>query len=210
MKIYYIILILVIIYIYLKNYNIINEPFDDNKSVVNIYDNISKEMFEKIINNKTPTIFQNINNKLYFNKSSNLKLKNKIEQIFNPYIIPYAITHKYNIHNENINSHTPIIKQTNYRYLYLLLKGYKKIILFSPKQVSNLYANNDISPINFWDNDPKKFPKFENIKYLELDLEPNEMIYIPYNWWYTMFSTSKTISLSCNSESLSSYFLKFS
>ena len=208
MKIYYTFFVIILIYLYLSNYNIINEPFDETKSVVNIYDNVNKDMFEKIINNKSPTIFQNIHNKLN-SQYAELKLQDKIKHIFNPYIILYSIKDNYNIHNESINSQTPIIRQTHYRYLFLLLSGSKKIILFSPNQVSNLYSNNDISPVNFWDSDPDKFPKFENVKYIELDLEPNEMLFIPYNWWYTMYSTIDSIAVSSNSESLSSYFLKF-
>ena len=204
MKFYYGIILLIIIYIYLSNANHINEPFNETKSVVNIYETVNKEMFEKIINNKSPTIFTNINTK----NTSNGNIKDKIQHIFQPYIIPYAMTHNYDIQNENTDSYSPLIKQTNYRHLLLLLSGKKKIILFSPSQVSKLYTKSDISPVNFWDNNPEKFPKFETIKYLEIELEKNEMIYIPYNWWFTMYNTTKTVSVICNSESLSSYFLK--
>ena len=209
MKIYYTFFILILIYLYLSNFNLINEPFDETKSVVNIYENVSKDMFEKIINNKSPTIFQNINVKLNISKSNDLKLTEKIKQIFKPYIIPYSIIHNYNIHNENIHSYTPIVKQTHYRYLYLLLSGVKKIILFSPKQINNLYTQSDISPVNFWDQDPEKFPKFESIKYIELELNAYEMLFIPYNWWYTIYSETDSVSISSNSESLPSYFLKY-
>ena len=92
----------------------------------------------------------------------------------------------------------------------MLLQGEKKIILFSPLQKPNLYTETDISPVNFWDNDTDKFPKFENVKYLEIDLKKNEMIYIPYNWWFTMSNITNTISVSSKSESLTSYFLKSS
>lgn len=205
MKLYYAIVILIVVYIYFSNVNIINEPYDETKSQVNIYDSVSKEMFEKIISNRSPTIFTNINTKNY---NSSLKLQDKIISIFKPYVIPYSITHNYDIQNENKDAYSPLIKQTNYRHLFLLLNGKKKIVLFSPSQVSKLYTNTDISPVNFWDSNPEKFPKFETIKYLELELEANEMIYIPYNWWFTMYNTTKTVSITCNSESISSYFLK--
>ena len=95
--------------------------FNETKSVVNIYETVNKEMFEKIINNKSPTIFTNINTK----NTSNGNIKDKIQHIFQPYIIPYATTHNYDIQNENTDSYSPLIKQTNYRHLLLLLSGKK-------------------------------------------------------------------------------------
>ena len=67
---------------------------------------------------------------------------------------------------------------------------------------------NKESEIDFWDQDLEKYPLIEKAKYIEMLVSPDQMIYIPYGWWYCYENLEDNIYVTCKSESFFSYFLR--
>ena len=176
--------------------------------------NPEKDTFEELLKEKNVAVFTNI----FEDIEKNTFVKDKIEDTnsirqkllehFKYYHIPLTFTYKFKIENEDKNSYKPIIKETSYRHLIVVLKGLKKIIIFNPEQKKNLYIKNNQSLINFWEGDKTQFPNYSKLKYIEVVLKDNQMIYIPYGWWYSEYNMTDTSSVSSLSESVFTYLLK--
>lgn len=182
------------------------------------HDNPNKQIFENILYNKLISIFTNIpiNNKIVvnfqdINKIKYLENKNKLDgylkESFSYYDIPLCVFSKYNV-NFN-NSKNNIIKQKNYRELIYQYSGSKKFYIFSPDQEKYLYfnKNKNISNVNFYNQNTKKYPLLNKSKYIEVLLNPSQMIYIPPGWFYACESFNNSISFHIVSDSFFSKLL---
>ena len=81
------------------------------------------------------------------------------------------------------------MKQTSSKIFNYSTNRNKKILLFSPEQKKYLYCNknNTESKIDFWDEKTYEgYPLFKKGKYVEIIVKENQMVYIPYKWWYTI------------------------
>ncbi|WP_395835690.1 cupin-like domain-containing protein [Cystobacter fuscus] len=80
--------------------------------------------------------------------------------------------------------------------LLALIRGRKRIWLFSPDQHEALYpcplrSPADLRKRNWSDLDvfnpaPERFPRARGATYLEVALQEGEMIFIPENWWHAV------------------------
>ena len=206
-----IIIIFVFITIIYSQYIFINKK--NNSYEILQSNNPDKETFEDLINNKITVVFTSIFddldiNKIMDDKSKKDELKQNLFKHFKYYHIPFTFTYKFRIDQEDEQSYKPIVKETSYRHLIVLLKGLKKIIIFNPEQEPNLYVKNNQSLINFWEGDKTEYPNFLKLKYIEVILKNNQMIYIPYGWWYSEYNITDTQCISSSSESVFSYILK--
>tara|TARA_B110000238_G_C16082900_1_gene420301 strand:- start:536 stop:1186 length:651 start_codon:yes stop_codon:yes gene_type:complete len=176
--------------------------------------NPDKDTFEDLLKGKNvvvlTNIFENIDKTLFITDKldDNEDLKIKLLDQFRYYHIPMTFTYNFKIENEEKNSYKPIIKESSYRHLIVLLKGLKKIIIFNPKQKENLHTKNNQSLINFWEGDKTQFSNYSKLEYIEIVLKDNQMIYIPYGWWYSEYNMTDTSSVSSFSESVFSYIFK--
>ena len=83
------------------------------------------------------------------------------------------------------NNNSKLIYQNNYRFMIVNLKNTIKITLFNPDQKDNLYFDkNNKSSIDFYNSDYEKFPKLNDVKYIEVLLHKDQMICIPFKWIY--------------------------
>ena len=216
--IFHILIICIVLFILNIQYKYINQVHNSTYEI-NQINNPDKTTFENIIESKNPVVFINILKNLDLStfdldnlkKKEQLELKIDLTEHFKYYLIPLCIKYNFMLNKNNKKSYTPIIKQTNYRYLLAQIKGVKKILLFNPKQEKFLYPNKSRteSRVNFWEMEQrKKFPLFKKSKYIELIVQNNQMVFIPYKWWYTIYDVSDNISISSVSESVFSYFLK--
>lgn len=83
---------------------------------------------------------------------------------------------------------TPLQKVTNDTYLITIFKGVKKILLFTPNQTNLLYpskSNKNKSDVNFFVDGFEKYPLLAQTKFVEIELYPGHMLYIPKGWWWT-------------------------
>jgi len=192
-------------------------PKQDSYEIIQV-NNPDKQTFEKIIDEKQPSVFTNILEGLNFNNYdlTNIKTKKKdlekyLTTHFKYYLHPLSLKYNFILFQNKKENKTPILRQNNYRYMLAQITGIKKIILFSPNQKKYLYPDSKLekSKVDFWDiNDREKYPLFNKSKYVEIIVKNNQMVFIPYKWWYTIYDVSDNISVSCISETLFSFFFK--
>lgn len=198
--------VLIIIY---SQYIFINKP-NNNFEIIQ-GNNPIKDEYEKIMNNKSVAVFTNIFTDFNVTEFTRLDEENKKKRLsdsFKYYHNPITFTYNFKIEGEEDESSKPIVRVNSYRYLKVNLTGMKKIIIFNPLQEPNLYINNGYSNLDFWNPDKSDVPNFYKLKYIEVILKENQMIYIPYGWWHSELNLSDTYSVSSNSESCFSYLLK--
>ncbi len=194
-RIIFIIIILSIISYF--QYNYINKH--SNSFEILQYDNPKKNIFENMMQDKLISIFTNI------------KFENNddIQKILYYYNIPLTIKSNNTKLNESDNTISLIKRQDKYRRLFYIVKGTKRFCIFTPEQKQYLYLQNDISPINLWNQDTVKYPLIEEAKYIEVICRENTMISIPYNYYYTYITNDEeNITIDFYSESIFSSFLK--
>ena len=129
------------------------------------------------------------NNNEFLNETSVIKMISENDSFFRPYMLS-NIDYDYIFGSKN--SHTPLRYELNYRNYFLLLEGKVRIKLTPPKNEKYLYCNKDFdnfefrSPLNVWDIQEEYKNDFSKMKFLEVDLEPGNLIYIPAYWWHSI------------------------
>ena len=186
------------LYLHIRFHLKINNNYDILQS-----NNPNKENFEKIINEKSPSVFTNISNKWNLQHLN----QNSINENFKYYLCPLLINKKYEINNSNSKLKNNLMKENKNRHLILHIDGTRKYYLFSPNQIKYLYNIKDKSRVNYWNQDLKKYPLFNKAQFIEIIMHPHQMIYIPKNWWYAYENLESNITIDCNSNSLFSYFI---
>ena len=129
------------------------------------------------------------NNSDFLIETSMAKNISENDSFFRPYMLS-NIDYDYIFGSKN--SYTPLRYNLNYRNYYLVLEGKIRIKMTPPKNEKYLYCNKDYdnfefrSPLNVWNIQDEYKSDFNKIKFLEVDLEPGNIIYIPAYWWYSI------------------------
>lgn len=129
------------------------------------------------------------NNSDFLIETSMAKNISENDSFFRPYMLS-NIDYDYIFGSKN--SYTPLRYNLNYRNYYLLLEGKVRIKMTPPKNEKYLYCNKDYdnfefrSPLNVWNIQDEYKSDFNKMKFLEVDLEPGNLIYIPAYWWYSI------------------------
>ena len=190
------ILVILSVIIYFQ-YNFINKT--NNSYEILQYKNPKKNIFENVLQEKLISVFTDIKFENWNNIENNLYYYN----------IPLSIESNYTINIENENQTSLIKKQDKYRRLFYVVSGKKRFLIFDKNQAKNLYLNNNnTSPVNIFNQDLKKYPNLKNIKYIEIIVRENTMIYIPYNFFFCYICDENTKSYDFYSESIFTKFLK--
>lgn len=129
------------------------------------------------------------NNKDFLIETSIIKDISVHDLFFRPYMLSNI---EYDYIFGSKNSYTPLRYNLNYRNYFLVLQGKIRIKLTPPKNDKYLYCNKDYdnfefrSPLNVWNIQDEYKSDFNKMKFLEVDLEPGNLIYIPAYWWYSI------------------------
>jgi len=129
------------------------------------------------------------NNNEFLIETSILKNISKNDSFLRPYMLSNI---EYDYIFGSKNSYTPLRYNLNYRNYYLVLEGKIRIKMTPPKNEKYLYCNKDYdnfefrSPLNIWNIQEQYKREFNKMKFLEVDLEPGNIIYIPAYWWYSI------------------------
>ena len=84
--------------------------------------------------------------------------------------------------------------------------GTSRILLWNPEQRTNMYPSDlfdidgSISKINF-KNIKKEYNNFNKSKYIEIILNPGQILSIPPYWWYYIDNLNKNIIMQLNIDS---------
>lgn len=103
-----------------------------------------------------------------------------------------AIT-KYDIMIGSKNTYTPLRYHTNYRHFLSVNSGKISVKMTSWKSKKYLHEIDDYdnyefrSPINVWDNNQNQYKNnMEKLKFIEFNVYPGYVLYIPPYWWYSI------------------------
>jgi hypothetical protein len=200
-KIY--ILILFIISIYILNYIFIKRT-NDSYEIIQKY-KPDRNQIVNLVNNKSPLVLLGIiedwfiydeNDKIDHKKltkdvlNDNTRILNNVLTIKKSYII-----------NFYKNNQSKLIQENNVRHFLCLLEGNISVYLFNPKQNIEYDINNGIkeSKYSFWNEEKEKL---KDTNFIEIKLDKEQILYIPYGWWYCFKSNEESLILDINSNTI--------
>ena len=200
-KIY--ILIAFIISIYILNFLFIKKT-NDSYEIIQKY-KPDRNQIVNLVNNKSPLVLLGIiedwfiydeNDKIDHKKltkdvlNDNTKILNNVLTIRKSYIINF---YKHN--------QSKLIQENNVRHFLCLLEGNISVYLFNPKQNIEYDLNNGIkeSKYSFWNEEKEKL---KDTNFIEIKLDKEQILYIPYGWWYCFKSNEKSLILDINSNTI--------
>lgn len=184
-------------YIFIKrtndSYEIIQKYKPDRNQIVNL------------VNNKSPLVLLGIiedwfiydeNDKIDHKKltkdvlNDNTRILNNVLTIKKSYII-----------NFYKNNQSKLIQENNVRHFLCLLEGNISVYLFNPKQNIEYDINNGIkeSKYSFWNEEKEKL---KDTNFIEIKLDKEQILYIPYGWWYCFKSNEESLILDINSNTI--------
>jgi hypothetical protein len=110
------------------------------------------------------------------------------------------LSKKYDLLMGSINSVTQLKYSINSRNLLYVSYGKVEVTLCPPKDYKYLHVKKNYetlefySEINIFDVEPKYYNDFNKVKFLRIQLVPNQILLIPPYWFYSIkFMESKTI-----------------
>ena len=80
------------------------------------------------------------------------------------------------------------------------VKGRKLVFLVNPEQTKNMYPSKKYEPgsrlsdVDMENFDASKTPNFKNVKVRYALIEPEQMLFIPQNWWHCVYGIDISIS----------------
>jgi len=155
------------------------------------------DLYLPVLLKEAVDLFRSDKEKNYFSEKNHEFLQEtglrKIMMNNDYYLRPPMVSNcVYDFCSGSINSFTPLRYSLNYRNYLCVTEGKIRIKLISPVFSKYLYEKKDyenfefLSPINPW-NVQKKYKKdFAKLKFIEIEMNPNDIIYIPAYWWYSI------------------------
>lgn len=197
-------LILCIIYVF----NFINiKKTNDNYEILQKYKPNREDIID-LTRNKLPVILTGIIEDWYiYDKNDKIDQNKLTEEVLNENteLLNNALTlnKNYEINNINIKfKNSKLIQENNVRHFLCLLSGNISIFMFNPKQKIEYIINENKqkeSKYSFW-NEEKEHLK--ETKYMEINLGIEQIIFIPYGWWYCYQVKEEGIILDIESQTI--------
>ena len=95
------------------------------------------------------------------------------------------------------------MKENKTRHFFCVLEGDVRILLFNPEQEKDIeFIEKNNKRISKYSMFKKNRKKLDKLKYLEIKLDKEKLIYIPYNWLYCFYIKEPSLILDITSESL--------
>lgn len=155
------------------------------------------ELYLPLTWDKTMQLFQQDKESKYFTETNSDFLDEtglkKHYQYNDSFLRPYMVSScGYDLISGSPGVQTPLRYELNYRNYFLVTEGSITIKLTPPSSrkylnpISDYYNYEFRSPINPWNIQQKYKADFNKIKFLEINLNPGEILFIPAYWWYTI------------------------
>ena len=202
----YILIISLIVGLYVVNYLYLKK--NNNQMEILQKDKINKGELNDILRNKLPLIITGEIEDWFIFKDDDTIDKNKLtHQILkenaNKLIYNLAIGKKFDIINHPKRFNTKIVKENNTRHFIGVLEGDIRILLFNPEQESEIeFTEENGKKVSKYSMFRKHRKRLDKLKYLEIKLDKEKLIYIPYNWLYCFYVKEPSLILDVNSESV--------
>ena len=150
-----------------------------------------KDLFSVFENDKEGKYITE-NNEDFISETGIIKYLKYNDLLLRPY---FMLNNNYDLLSGSNNTRTPFRYKLYYRNFIYVLDGNVKIKLSPPNSSKYLNQINDYdnyefrTDIDVW-NDNEKIDK---IKFLEVNLKKNQIIYIPSYWWYSIEYETKSL-----------------
>ena len=150
------------------------------KNKENLYNPISLKELNKNIDNGESILSEN--NFDFLEETSLIKYCKSEDSLIRPYVVSSC---NYDlIFGNNINT---ILKYNiNYRNFFLVIDGEIDVKLTPPKNIKYLDVDKDFDLLEFRSNvDPWNTSGSDKVKYLDLTISKNQILFIPAYWFYS-------------------------
>ena len=139
------------------------------------------------------------NNEDFINETGMVKYLKYNDTLIRPYFMVYS---KYDLLSGSKNSRTPLRYNLYYRNYLHVINGSVKIKLAPPNSIKYLNEVKDFdnyefrSDIDVWDIENND--TLNKVKLLEVNVQKDQLIYIPSYWWYSIEYDSKSLLINYN------------
>lgn len=180
-----IIIITIIFVFYLINYFNIKKTNNNYEILQKLKPNKSEVI--DLTRNKLPTILLGVVEDWFIYDENDQIDHNKLtEEVLNENteILNNTLTLNKNYDISTTITDTNLIQQNKVRHFLCLLSGNISVFLFNPEQKIEYFINNNKqkeSKYSFWNEEKDKL---SHTKYLEINLGPEQILFVPYGWWY--------------------------
>jgi len=172
---------------------------NDNSENSDLYINLPLESANKL--------FEKDQNNYYFSEFNKDFIQetglNKIFSSNDSFLRPYMVCNmEYDLMMGKLNTYTPFRYNCNYRNFFMVTDGSVRIKITNPSNSKYLLPEYDYenfefkSQIDIWNPSNLHKSNFKKLKFLEVDLIPGQIFFIPAYWWVSVKFTSKNTVLS--------------
>ena len=203
-------IIFIIIIVFIKIFFILN--FLNIKKNNNSYEILQKykpdrnEIIE-IVRNKLPVVMLGVVEDWFIYEKNDVIDQSKLtEEVLNENTKllnnVLTINKRYEINLVKTKKNSKLIRENKVRHFICILTGNISVYLFNPKQKIEYFINNigqQESKYSFW---TKEKENLKETKYMEINLGTEQILFIPYGWWYCYQVKETSIILDINSDTV--------
>lgn len=174
----------------------------------NYFSSENEQLFLPITCSNAIRLLENDKEGKYISENNNDILEEtsliKIFQSNDEFLRPNLLMNKYyDVISGSLNSTTPFRYNINCRNYFYILNGKVSLKLSPPKSSKFLHEKVDYDNFEFrslldiWNVQEEYLNDYNKMKFLEVNLEKNQIIQIPPYWWYSIrFNEAKSSILS--------------
>jgi len=203
-------IIFIIVIVFIKIFFILN--FLNIKKTINSYEILQKykpnrnEIIE-IVRNKLPVVMLGVVEDWFiYDKNDVIDQSKLTEEVLNENTKllnnVLTINKRYEINLVKTKKNSKLIRENKVRHFICILTGNISVYLFNPKQKIEYFINNigqQESKYSFW---TKEKENLKETKYMEINLSTEQILFIPYGWWYCYQVKDTSIMLDINSDTV--------
>lgn len=167
----------------------IKDYYSDDSSTTVDYIVLPLQSANKLLKSDTHSSYFTENNHEFIEDANLYQYFHENDELIKP---NNSVITKYDVIMGSSNTYTPLRYHTDCRRFISTMNGKITIKMTPWKSNKYLYPNNDYenyeftSPVNVWSPQKKYKNEINKMQFLEFDIMPGFMLYIPPYWWYSI------------------------
>jgi hypothetical protein len=205
--IFIVVIVLIIIFFILNFLNI--KKTNNSYEILQKYKPNRNEIIE-IVRNKLPVVMLGVVEDWFiYDKNDVIDQSKLTEEVLNENtkllnnVLTINKRYEINLVQDKKNlKNSKLIRENKVRHFLCLLTGNISVYLFNPEQKIEYFINNNgqqESKYSFW---TKEKEHLKETKYMEINLGTEQILFIPYGWWYCYQVKDTSIMLDINSDTV--------
>ena len=172
----------------------VNDYYDENISSVD-HVVFPFETAYKLFMRDTKSIYYTENNEFFIEESGLIQELQEIDAFLKP---SFCLKTKYDFLCGSLNAHSPLRYHNYDRYFLIVVSGKIRVKMTPYKSRKQLHTIVDYekyefrSPVEVWSPQKKYEKEMEKLRFLEFDVNANDVLYIPPYWYYSIQFTENT------------------